>query len=72
MLACPLYPTGCQLSLRKMEKWRAEIGRGGMEGGADDVRAPVPEAFSLALLFLICPPDGSKIKQNMAARRRRG
>lgn len=23
-LACPLYPTGCQLSLRKTERWRIE------------------------------------------------
>lgn len=66
---CTLLAASCHSRRRK---------DGGQRSGGDDWREwwwcedTSPEAFSLALLFLICPPDGSKIKQNMAARRRRG
>lgn len=72
-LACPLYPTGCQLSLRKMERWRGENVREGEDTGkkrewwwCEDTS---PEAFSLSLLFLICLSDDSK---NMATWKKRG
>lgn len=47
-LACPLYPTGCQLSLRKTERWRIknEMEGGREGGGGDDVRTRAPRLSS--------------------------
>ena len=66
-LACPLYPTGCQLSLRKTERWRI---KDEMEGGrgwrwCEDTG---PEAFFLSCFSFV----SLMITKNMAARETRG
>ena len=76
-LACTMYPTGCQLSLRKTERWRIENERGWGGGWGGGVKGVVmmwghePRGF-LSLLLLICLSDDNKKNKHGSSKRREG